>query len=258
MPSLKPLPDKLASPTKSCLRSPLKPKTPGRVVEFTSSTLSPLAQMEVRAERTGLVSWGQEFEVEDVHRAQQKEMLLRQQQKQQEPQHVSLPTQEAAGDGLDKENADRHLYESRENSPRPSSSHSNGDRSGSPRAPPLSQTMWTRAHWLRLDGLLQERRHAGPMVFQLRHPKAIGPRSSSASASVSASTSTSTSTSAALKGKMVVAQGVTMALEQWHLDVVDAFRDEVGGWKEAVLAKRLFALLVGEERRRKGLVHPRE
>ncbi|RDA94803.1 hypothetical protein CP533_4246 [Ophiocordyceps camponoti-saundersi (nom. inval.)] len=37
---LRPLPPKNASPTKSSMRSPLKPRTPGRVVEFTSSVLS--------------------------------------------------------------------------------------------------------------------------------------------------------------------------------------------------------------------------
>ncbi len=45
-----------------------------------------------------------------------------------------------------------------------------------------------------------------------------------------------------------------MVLEQWHLDVVDAFKAEVAGWEEDLLVKRLFALMVGEERRRKGLV----
>ncbi|KAK1986251.1 hypothetical protein LZ30DRAFT_706216, partial [Colletotrichum cereale] len=48
---LRPLPDRNMSPTKSCLRSPLKPRTPGRVVEFTSSVLSPLAQAQARAGR---------------------------------------------------------------------------------------------------------------------------------------------------------------------------------------------------------------
>jgi hypothetical protein len=51
-----------------------------------------------------------------------------------------------------------------------------------------------------------------------------------------------------------------MVLEQWHLDVVDAFRDELPGgtgWDEETLAKRVFALLVGEERRRLGLVPSR-
>jgi serine/arginine repetitive matrix protein 2 len=47
-----------------------------------------------------------------------------------------------------------------------------------------------------------------------------------------------------------------MTLEQWHLDVVDAFAAELGSeecaWDEKVLAKRVFALLVVEERRRAG------
>ena len=73
-----------------------------------------------------------------------------------------------------------------------------------------------------------------------------------------------------------------MALEAWHLDVVEAFRAELangaggggggggggstaGGekkkkksvsvaWDEAQIARRVFALLVGEERRRLGRV----
>ena len=56
-----------------------------------------------------------------------------------------------------------------------------------------------------------------------------------------------------------------MTLEQWHLDVVEAFlsqedasgeRDVEGG--AAQIAKRVFALLVGEERRRLGLVSDRD
>ncbi|KAK3902951.1 hypothetical protein C8A05DRAFT_33301, partial [Staphylotrichum tortipilum] len=50
------VPDRAASPSKSSFRSPLKPKTPGRVVEFTSSTLSPLAQAQARAERRASLS----------------------------------------------------------------------------------------------------------------------------------------------------------------------------------------------------------
>mgnify|MGYP001420070626 FL=1 len=44
-----------------------------------------------------------------------------------------------------------------------------------------------------------------------------------------------------------------MKLEQWHLEAVDEFRGCVPGWQEKVIAMRLFALLVGEERRAKGL-----
>ena len=45
-----------------------------------------------------------------------------------------------------------------------------------------------------------------------------------------------------------------MKLEQWHLEVVDEFRGYVPGWEEAVVAKRVFALIVGEERRALGLI----
>jgi hypothetical protein len=57
-----------------------------------------------------------------------------------------------------------------------------------------------------------------------------------------------------LLGKNVYAQGEKMKLEQWHLEVVDEFRGYVPGWEEAVVAKRVFALIVGEERRALGLI----
>ncbi len=211
---LKQLPDRQASPTKSCLRSPLKAKTPGRVVEFTSSTLSPLAQLQARAERSGLTSWGQDFNP----------ILANQQQQQQQQRRPLL-----GEDETDKENADS----------RASNLNNPATVPPSYAKPQLSRTSWSRAHWLRLDELLQERRRGGPLAFQLRHTP-CSPKKSRVSA--------------ALKGKIVTAQGETMALEQWHLDIVDAFCREVGGWDEPVLAKRLFALLVGEERRRQGLV----
>merc|ERR1712000_308141 len=48
---LRPLPPRNASPSKSAIRSPLKPHTPGRVVEFTSSVLSPIEQARQRQAR---------------------------------------------------------------------------------------------------------------------------------------------------------------------------------------------------------------
>jgi hypothetical protein len=51
-----------------------------------------------------------------------------------------------------------------------------------------------------------------------------------------------------------------MALQEWHLDVVEAFLSETGGegsWDGTQIAKRVFALLVGEERRRLGMVPSR-
>jgi hypothetical protein len=45
-----------------------------------------------------------------------------------------------------------------------------------------------------------------------------------------------------------------MRFEQWHLEAVDEFRGYVPGWEEKVIAMRVFALIVGEERRALGLV----
>ncbi|RYC62468.1 hypothetical protein CHU98_g3729, partial [Xylaria longipes] len=56
--------------------------------------------------------------------------------------------------------------------------------------------------------------------------------------------------SSALLGKEVAAQDARLLLEPWHLDVVEAFKLEVGGWDERVLAKRVFALVIGEAKRR--------
>ncbi|TPX13177.1 uncharacterized protein E0L32_006377 [Thyridium curvatum] len=264
-PDLKPLPEKTASPTKSCLRSPLKPKTPGRVVEFTSSTLSPLAQAQVRADRnvqsSGLASWGQNFSASTASQPRS-----------------NLPPQSAAStlgatvtndEEADKENAPSPATGKKQQAMAANKSMSFtssllagtpksvvAGSSGGPTAaagrqasPPLSHTTWSRGHWVRLDELLQERRRAGPLNFQLQHRAAAAPPSRRRSS--------------ALLGKQVAAQGETMTLEQWHLDVVDAFAAELGdggsaaascAWDENVLAKRLFALIVGEERRRLGLV----
>ena len=45
-----------------------------------------------------------------------------------------------------------------------------------------------------------------------------------------------------------------MRFDQWHLEAVDEFRGCVPGWEEKVIAMRVFALIVGEERRALGLV----
>lgn len=44
-----------------------------------------------------------------------------------------------------------------------------------------------------------------------------------------------------------------MRLKQWHLEVVDEFRGTVPGWEEKVIAMRLFACIVGEEQRKRGV-----
>lgn len=206
-PVLKPLPGRSASPTKSCLRSPLKPKTPGRVVEFTSSVLSPLAQAQARAERRNQFSLGSSIMGAQGTSA------------------PAEPEKENPRSGLSfsilATPKHRHLQQKQADSP-------------------LSQSRWTKKHWIRLDELLQQYRRA-PLEFQLKYG-GVTPQKRKSNV---------------LLGKQVSSQGENMLLEQWHLDVVDAFKKEVGGWNENELAKRLFAVMVGEERRRLGLVPKR-
>ncbi|KAK2600101.1 hypothetical protein QQS21_005187 [Conoideocrella luteorostrata] len=193
-PLLRPLPPKNASPTKSALRSPLKPHTPGRVVEFTSSVLSPAEQAKARHLSNSILSQPDPFA----------------------PQTNSSVVFETD----DKENSDI-IDISMEDAP-PLVKQSVPE--------PLSQTTWTRQHWLFLDQLLQlRRRQPFPINYARRADKYLG--------------------------KTVKSHGESMTLQRWHLDCVDAFKAEVGLWDEGVLAKRLFALILGEQRRRGGMFH---
>ncbi|KAK7403572.1 hypothetical protein QQX98_010665 [Neonectria punicea] len=189
---LRPLPARNASPSKSSLRSPLKPHTPGRVVEFTSSVLSPVEQAKVRHMRR----------------------LSNSSASQPAP-----PPQRPHPQRADKENHDATDITMSDASP----------LAKTPQPEPLSQSVWTRQHWLLLDEFLQLRR-AGPyeLIYERRADKYLG--------------------------KMVKSHGEAMIMERWHLDIVDAFKAAVGGWDEATLVKRLFALIVGEEKRGQGIV----
>ncbi|KND94561.1 hypothetical protein TOPH_01042 [Tolypocladium ophioglossoides CBS 100239] len=235
-PLLRPLPPKNASPTKSSLRSPLKPRTPGRVVEFTSSVLSPAEQARARRERR----------LSNSFLSQQQSAPL-----------VPPPSPEATEDkenrnsnsnsNSDSNSNSNSNSNSTSNSTSTSTSTSNSDSNsdmdmdvvsmddapsldGKKQAQParLSQSVWTRQHWLFLDDLLQLRRRAPfDASYEPRADRYLG--------------------------KTVRSQGEAMRLERWHLDCVDAFSAEVGGWDEGVLAKRLFALILGEERRKRGV-----
>ncbi|KAF4461199.1 hypothetical protein FALBO_12007 [Fusarium albosuccineum] len=197
-PLLRPLPPKNASPSKSSLRSPLKPHTPGRVVEFTSSVLSPVEQAKARQQRRlSNSSAGSQSGIAAQRWLQ------------------GPPPRQTAN---------------KENAIASDVSMSNASSSGkTPLPESLSRTVWTRQHWLFLDKLLQRRRR-GPyhINYERRSEKYLG--------------------------KMVKSQGEALTLERWHLDCVDAFKAEVGGWDEGALAKRLFALIIGEQRRNQGLV----
>lgn len=213
-PDLRALPGRAASPSKSCLRSPLKPKTPGRVVEFTSSTLSDSAPLQVRADsqnKAPVVSAPNSLLPGSSHPGKENQTII-------PPTTFFHPSPQQ-----------KHLQQTQQQQQAVDS--------------PLSQTRWSRNHWLFLEELWLEYQHS-PLEFQLRHSKAImaSPRQRPSSG---------------LLGKVVTNQGESVELRQPHLDVVDAFKKEVGGWQEEVLAKRLFALLVGTERRRLGLVPQR-
>ncbi|EMT61654.1 hypothetical protein FOC4_g10014718 [Fusarium odoratissimum] len=197
---LRPLPPKNASPIKSSLRSPLKPHTPGRVVEFTSSVLSPIEQAKVRHQRR--------------------------------LSNSSAASQSSTGAQRPRVRALPHQTANKENNTIPQIPIYNEKLpTKQTHTEPLSQTVWTRRHWLLLDDLLQQRRQ-GP--FRLHFERY----------------------SDQYLGKTVASQGESMTLERWHLDCVDAFKAQVGGWDEAALVKRLFALILGEEKRSRGAGKP--
>ncbi|KAK0626005.1 hypothetical protein B0T14DRAFT_508903 [Immersiella caudata] len=239
-PQLKPLPSRAMSPSKSSFRSPLKPKTPGRVVEFTSSTLSPLAQAQVRAERRASASPEKQLSPVSSHSSSVSIEDKENQQSESEVEHETISASAAV-----------RTPSQRRPVLAPPTSFTNTLANANPRPPSptknqkLSRTEWTRDHWVRLDQLLQARKqgvlqfqlqlaHAPPMAGRKRYPE--GQR---------------------LIGKKVSSQGEEMLLQEWHIDIVDAFRAEVGGWEAEDIARRLFAAMVGEERRRLGLVPKR-
>jgi serine/arginine repetitive matrix protein 2 len=105
---------------------------------------------------------------------------------------------------------------------------------------PLSARTWSKNHWILLESILNAHRPA----------KSGG--SSSGSSEVSNSQTrrrNSTRVISKLLGRTVRAEGESMVIEQWHLEVVDEFRSVVAGWEEKVVAMRVFALIKGEEKR---------
>ncbi|KAF5716990.1 hypothetical protein FMUND_6037 [Fusarium mundagurra] len=194
---LRPLPPKNASPIKSSLRSPLKPHTPGRVVEFTSSVLSPIEQAKVRHQRR--------------------------------LSNSSAASQSSTGTQRPRV---PHETANKENNAIPQIPISNEKIPTKQTHPePLSQTVWTRRHWLLLDDLVQQRRQ-GPfrLHFERCSDKYLGRPASS--------------------------KGESMTLKRWHLDCVDAFKAQVGGWDEAEVVKRLVGLILGGEKRSQGAERP--
>jgi len=256
-PQLKALPGRAPSPTKSCMRSPLKPKTPGRVVEFTSSTLSPLAQAQARAERrvssspekqlspgSNASSVGSSAPEEDKEnqghtseseRGQETDVQQRPNQGRQYQMNMPALTSQPSG-------ALHSPTKSTFSKPGPSASVSHGMSAIITGIQKLSSCKWSYDHWVRLDQLLRARRQGFlQLQLQLKHAREPGSRGRSLECQM-------------LLGKWMRARGRQLTVEDWHLDVVDAFRDEVGWADDVDLAKRVLGLLIGEERRRLGLV----
>lgn len=102
-----------------------------------------------------------------------------------------------------------------------------------PSTPPLSATSWSKAHWKLLDSFYQDSK-----IESLPCPKEAKAGGKSK-----------------YLGMKIVSDGTILVLQQWHLDIVARFMyDErvAPGWDEGIIAKRLFAIIVGEERRAKG------
>ncbi|RYP46635.1 hypothetical protein DL769_011377 [Monosporascus sp. CRB-8-3] len=252
--------DRTASPSKSCFRSPLKPTTPGRVVAFTSSALSPLAARCDDADNRGSSSGPllqprnkdnvrspESARVGDANAANRKAPLARVDNGR--GSDAALPASINGRQAQQKQlaHATAQAYRNtnstttRTTAP-PTSTTSNTTSPGAPTTtstfrPPLSHTTWTKDHWLRLEFLAYLRRR-DPVAFDPLLPPELD---------------LGFFESHRLRGKEVAAQGARLLLEPWHLEVVEAFRRELGGdacgWDDASLAKRLFALLVAEDRR---------
>jgi hypothetical protein len=286
---LKP-PPRAASPGKSSFRSPLKPKTPGRMVEFTSSTLSPLTQAQARAERRASIS--PEKEDRPQGRGRGRPDII-EADKENHSSTSSLSPSPSPSPVREQHRPFTSRPTTTTQPTPPTSTTSSTSRTTTTTTTtqhqPLSSKTWTRPHWLRLDELLQARkRGALPLQLELaRGPSSAAATTSSSPPRTASGTRPGTGSCRHLLGKQVSAQGESMILEGWHLDVVEGFlgelvadygsspagggagrggygygydeegeeeEEEERGWDGVQIAKRVFALLVGEERRRLGLV----
>lgn len=236
--------DKNLSPAKSSLRSPLKPKTPGRVVAFTRSIPSSDRTEEIDIDQNIDQDMDEERPLTAVFSSggakiatsNPRTLILN-------PTPLRIPASLRAPEH-DKENAVSPVKSMRPlGGPLPAVV--------SPQQRQLSPTVWTRAHWIRLDEI-QQLRQRDPMRFQMVFASVLAPGKHP------------------LAGLEVATHDAKMVLEDWHMQAVEAFRcellgddyhagdyeqdEEIGnGISDAnSLSKRLFALLVGEERRRTG------
>lgn len=215
-PFLRTLPPKDASPEKSSLRPPTKAHTPGRVVDFTSSVLSPpeqeLARQKRREQEADLeqfaqsMLWPRMSVFDDDSNRREPPLLYGYGQSQQGSSGANDKENQQGSDVSDVSMSDAPPLE--QQAPKPA----------------LSQTVWTNRHWLLLKKMIRARRQR---PFAERYERR----------------------SDQYLGKTVRGRDAVLELERWHLDCVDAFGAEVGGWDEGDLVKRLFGLLAAEAKR---------
>jgi serine/arginine repetitive matrix protein 2 len=118
----------------------------------------------------------------------------------------------------------------------------------SPVTAPLSSTKWSKGHWRLLDSILQSWKPENQSSLSCSGSSGANAEGGSRSEQPRKRRN-STRVISKLLGKKVSSQGESMRFEQWHLEAVDEFRGYVPGWEEKIIAMRVFALIVGEERR---------
>lgn len=258
--------DKRLSPSKSSFRSPMKPTTPGRVVAFTKNVVFPNAPADQQPPNRLIPAMASHNNTSKHVFLQPPPQLL--QPRHQAGQENELRTKSAANTAaaarLQSPERVAHLSIARDKTTAPvRTSATQSNHFPQPKAFALTGTAWTKAHWVRFDEILQLRRK-NVQQFRQDHPEATLPgqgvddpvNCDDESDDEEQTRSRSASYHSTILGKQVSGQGESMLIEAWHLEVIRAFAQEIGPspWDEMVLAKRLFALIIGEERRRHGIV----
>ncbi|KAH7040152.1 uncharacterized protein B0I36DRAFT_6482 [Microdochium trichocladiopsis] len=257
--------DKTLSPSKSSFRSPMKPTTPGRVVAFTKNVVFPDPPSNGDLPRKANAP-----APDNTSRhvfLQPPPQLLQPRLSGQENELRSRSAANAAAARVQRPQREAPVDDDgmRISVP-PRTGAAETNRFPQPKAFALTGTSWTKAHWVRFDEILQLRRK-NVQQFRRDHPYASSPGdfaddpidcNDDGNYDDEQASSRPTSRGGKILGKQVSGQGASMLIESWHLEVIKAFMQEIDPcpWDEMVLAKRLFALIVGEERRRNGAVKP--
>lgn len=226
-PLLRTLPPRDASPEKSSMRPATKARTAGRVVEFTSSVMSPADQELARQRRREREAEADEF-AEELRMSRSMSLAFDRDDNRREPPLL----QQGAGVGG---SSSQHGKVNQAPSPSSPEIADVSMQDASPlevrasqpaatRSLPgegLSATQWSREHWLLLQRMVRHRRGLPATERFDRHPSR-------------------------LLGMYVTARGEWLQIEAWHLDCVQAFQVYVDGWQEVDLVRRVFGLIMGE------------